>query len=223
MFRINRWQSGTAAFLTLGIMTSAVAPILAPAAASAQTFGQEWRRQSTTSTQITIPAGVSIPIRYDKADKVVVTPTETVPLTLTVAANVKNSRGDILIPYGAQVIGKLQPVDGGSQFVAEQLVLSQYKRQTLNASSQIISKTTEVRRGVNTTSILTGAAVGSAAAAVIAGVTGDRKIKPLEVLAGTAAGTVGGLVLGRKSTEVVVVNPKSDLTLTLNSDLALAR
>lgn len=223
MFRINRWQSGTAAFLTLGIMTSAVAPILAPAAASAQTFGQEWRRQSTTSTQITIPAGISIPVRYDKADKIVIAPTETVPLTLTVAANVRNSRGDILIPYGTQVVGKLQPVDGGSQFVAEQLILNQSRRQILDASSPVISKTTEVRRGVNTTSILTGAAVGSAAAAVISGVTGDRKIKPLEVLAGTAAGTAGGLIFGRKRSEVVVINPRSDLTLTLNSDLALAR
>jgi hypothetical protein len=223
MSRINRWQSGTAAFLTLGIMTSAVAPILAPAAASAQTFGQEWRRQSTTSTQITIPSGISIPVRYDKADKIVIAPTETVPLTLTVAANVKNSRGDILIPYGTQVVGKLQPVDGGSQFVAEQLILNQSRRQIIDASSPVISKTTEVRRGINTTSILTGAAVGSAAAAVISGVTGDKKIQPLEVLAGTAAGTAGGLIFGRKSSEVVVINPRSDLTLTLNSDLALAR
>lgn len=219
MFRINPWQSGTAAVVAMGIMTSAVAPIFAPAAASAQTFGQDWRQP----TQITIPAGVSIPVRYDKADKIVVAPNETVPLTLTVSANVKNRRGDVLIPYGTQIVGKLKPVDGGSQFVAEELIFSNYKRQPLDASSQVISKTQEVKRGVNTTSILTGAAVGSAAAAVISGVTGDKKIRPLEVLAGTGLGAAGGAIFGRKKTDVVVVNPRTDLALTLRSDLALAR
>lgn len=217
MSRSNRWQSKTAAFMALGIMASTVTPILAPVPASAQRFPEEWSKERT----VTIPSGVSIPVTYDKAEKIVVTPTETVPLTLTVAANVKNRGGDILIPYGTQVVGQLQPAEGGSQFVAHELVFDQSRKQTLDASSQVVTKTQEVRQGANTTSILTGAAVGSAAAAAISAITG--KVTALKVLGGAALGSVGGLLLGHKKTEVVVINSNTDLALTLHSDLVVSK
>jgi len=87
------------------------------------------------------------------------------PLTLTVAANIVNRSGSVLIPAGSQVIGQLQPANGGSQFVARELAIYQSRRQPINATSRVINQT-QVRRGANTGSIVKGAVVGAAAAAL---------------------------------------------------------
>lgn len=213
MFSFNSWQSGTAALMALAIATGATAPIVTTAPASAQLFPQQ-------TTQITIPTGTSIPVRYQQAEKIVVSPNETMPLTLTVAANIITRSGTVLIPAGSLIVGQLQPADGGSQFVATELVTYQGRRQLIDGTSRVINKT-EVNRGASTSSILKSAVIGSAAAAAIAGITGNRNISAGEVLIGTGAGAVGGLVLGRKKADVVVINPDSDLDVTLRSSLAL--
>lgn len=213
MSKIERWKSGASVLIALSMMGSVAAPIVTTAPAVAQTA---YRNQT-----IVIPNGTSIPVLYDKAEKIVVSPKETVPLTLIVAANVKTRTGTILIPAGSKIVGKLQPAEGGSQFIAEELVRSQGRRQYINATSNIITRSQEVRRGANTSSILKGAAIGGAAAAALSGLTGDKKISVLEVLGGAGAGAAGGLVLGRKKVDVVVINPNTDLALKLRSDLAL--
>lgn len=217
MSSFTTWKSGTAALMALTIATGATAPLMMPDTASAQLFPQSPR---TTTTQVTIPTGTSIPIRYDQAEKIVISPTETLPLTLKVAANIVNRSGSILIPAGSLVVGQMQPADGGSQFVASELVTYQGRRQSISASSDVI-KTSQVGQGASTGNILKGAVVGSAAAAALGGLTGDRRITAGEVLIGTGVGAVGGLVLGRKKADVVVVNPDTDLNLTLRSSLAL--
>lgn len=209
----NPWQSGTAALMALAIATGATAPLVTTTPASAQLFPRQ-------STQIAIPSGTSIPVRYEQGKKIVVTPKETMPLTLTVAANIVNRSGSVLIPAGSQVIGQLQPANGGSQFVARELVIDQGRGQPINATSRVISQT-QVRRGVSTGSILKGAVVGAAAGAALGGLTGNRRIGAGEVLIGTGAGAAGGAVLGRSRADVVVINPDTDLDLTLRSSLAL--
>lgn len=212
------WQSGCAALMTLAIATGATAPMLMSTPASAQLFPSTPGRVNQT----TISAGASIPVRYQEAKKIVVSPNETMPLTLKVAANVTNRRGDILIPAGSLIEGELQPADGGSQFVARDLVTYQGKRQEIDATSDVI-KTTRLNRGVNTSSILKGAVVGAAAGAALGGLTGNRRISTGEVLIGTGVGAAGGAVLGRKKAEVVVIEPDKDLDLTLRSSFAVQR
>jgi hypothetical protein len=75
--------------------------------------------------------------------------------------------------------------------------------------------------GASAGSILTGAGIGTAAAALIAGFTGDRRIDVAELLGGAGVGAAGGPALGNRQTEAIVVNPNEDLTLELRSDLAL--
>lgn len=212
MSSFKSWKSGTSALMALAIATGATAPIVTTAPASAQIFSQP--------TQTTIRTGTSIPVRYEQAEKVVVTPKETMPLTLTVAANIVNRSGTVLIPTGSQIVGELQPANGGSQFVAKELVIDQGRRLPINATSRVIS-TTQISQGTSTGSILKGAAVGAAAAAALAGLTGNRTIGVGEVLIGTGAGAAGGVLLGRKKVDVVVINPDTDLDLTLRSSLAL--
>lgn len=157
---------------------------------------------------------------YDEAEKIVVTRTETMPITLKVAANIRSRSGTTLIPAGSEVVGELQPANGGSQFVAQELVRYGI-RQRIDATSQVITQTREINRGTNTGSILKGAAIGAAAATAISVLTGDNRAGILEILGGAGLGAVGGVLLGRNKAEVVVINPDTDLNLTLRSSLAL--
>jgi hypothetical protein len=223
MSRFNPYKSFTSLLLASGIMVGATAPIFAPNAAQAQLFPQQRPRNSTNYNygRATIPYGTRIPVRYDEAEKIVVSPDETVPLTLKVSANVRTRDGRILIPANSEVIGKLQPSEGGSQFVAREIVVYG-DRLPLDATSQVITETEEIREGTNVGSILKGAAIGGGAAAIISLITGDRKISLGEVLIGGGLGAAGGWLLGRrKQAEVVVIRPEEDLDLTLQSDLAL--
>lgn len=216
MSSFNSWKSQTAALMAVAIAAGSTAQLAIIPSASAQLFPQSPSR----TTQATIPSGTSIPVQYDEAEKIVITPTETMPVTLKVAANIVNRSGTILIPAGSLVVGQMQPATGGSQFVARELVTYQGRRQPISASSNVIN-TSQVSQGASTGNILKGAAVGAAAATALGGLTGDRKITVGEVLLGTGVGAAGGLVLGRKKADVVVVDPDTDLDLTLSSSLAL--
>lgn len=212
------WQSGTAAFMALAIATGATAPMVMTSPASAQLFPQSPGR----GNQTTIRAGVSIPVRYDEAEKIVVSPNESMALTLKVASDITNRNGTILIPAGSLIEGELQPANGGSRFVARDLITYQGRRQPIDATSEVI-ETKRVSRGTNTGSILKGAAVGAAAAAALGGLTGNRRISAGEVLIGTGVGAAGGAVLGRNRADVVVIDPDTDLDLTLRSSLPIQR
>ncbi len=221
-----------------------------------------------TSFTALISSGTLIPVKYSQAKRIIVSPKETAPLTLTVAANVKNNSGSVVIPVGSQIIGQLQPTTGGSQFVASQVMIDG-QQFPISASSQAITTTRNVR-DTNILGLLQDAVLGSAAAAGISGITGDRTITARKVLTGTVIGTaiganqnrnilstvrdtalgaaagagisgvtgnrtitagkvIGGAALGatiggiadRTGNNVVVINPNTDLTLTLNSDLGI--
>lgn len=215
MSSFKPWQSKTAALMALAI-TSTTTPMFMSAPATAQLFPQSPERLNQT----TIRAGASIPVRYDRAKKIVVSPNERMALTLKVAANVTNRSGTILIPAGSLIEGQLQPADGGSQFVARELVTSNGRRQSINATSEVI-ETTTVKQGANTGTILKGAVIGAAAGTALGGLTGNRRIGVGEILVGAGVGAAGGAVLGRKKADVVVIEPDNDLELTLRSSLAV--
>lgn len=220
MASINSWKSKTAALMALAITTSAAAPVFTSTPVSAQLFPSSRNGNGdSTYRNIIIPTGTNIPVRYDKAEKIVVSPKERLPVTLTVASNIVNRSGTVLIPAGSTIEGELRPAEGGSQFVARELV-TYNRRQPIDATSRVISQTT-VNRGTNTSSIVKGAVIGAAASAALAGLTGDRHIGLGEVLIGTGAGAAGGVLLGKKKADVVVIEPDSDLEITLRSSLAL--
>ncbi|HLO49546.1 MAG TPA: hypothetical protein VK211_14110 [Kamptonema sp.] len=211
MFTSNKWRSQAVAILALGIAVGTAAPsvVLAPAVA---------QRTSQYSAGI-VSAGTVIPVNYEK-DKIIVTADETAPLTLTVAQNIRSSQGRVLIPSGSEISGQLQPARRGSQFVAKELLIGR-KRYRLDAVSRVITRTESVERGANGGSIVKGAAVGAAAAAAIAGITGDKAIATEEVLGGAGIGAIAGVLLGRKKVDVVVIRPEQDLELRVRSELVL--
>jgi hypothetical protein len=173
------------------------------------------------ASEFRIPSGTTIPVKYQK-EKILVTRDETAPVTLTVGANVSTADGRVLIPAESQIIGQLQPAQGGSQFVAKQLVMPNGSTMPFNASSQVITKTETVTKGTSTGTFLQDAALGAAAAAGVAAVTGDRAIATEEVLGGAAIGTLIALFLGQDKVDLISVQPNTDLNLKLGSDLVLS-
>ncbi|WP_052128781.1 hypothetical protein [Neosynechococcus sphagnicola] len=128
------WQSGTALLATLGLSTGIIAPLMLPVPVLAQ-------------TQSTLPAGTTIPIRYDQGDKILVTPTETTPVTLIVTQEIRAPLGTTLIPAGSMVKGDLQPGGGGgSRYVAKQVTLPNGRTLALDATSQVVTRTEVIKK-----------------------------------------------------------------------------
>lgn len=184
---------------------------------------QQSTQQPNTPAVGRIPSGTTIPVKYDQAERILVTKEETAPLTLTVAQNVVTREGAVLIPSGSQVVGELRPAENGSQFVARELTLATGQKYEVSASSEVITKTEQVRKGANVGGIVKNAALGAAAAAGIQAVTGDRDIGVGETLGGAGIGALVGLFLGRDSVELIAIDPNTDLQLTLGSDLVLSQ
>ena len=166
-----------------------------------------------------IPRGTRIAVQHEK-NQVFVAPSEKLPLTLTVHDNLfRNNR--LVIPAGTRIEGELQPISNGTRFVGRTLILQNGQRYAIEARSAIVSRRETARRNPELRRVLTGAGIGAAAAAIFAGITGDRKIDVLEVLGGAAVGGAGSFALGKRQTEVISIRPNDDLTLELRSDLAL--
>ena len=213
----KRWRSGTALTLTMTLVSTLAIPLvfIKPATALpnqvAQRFPDTWRNS--------VPSGTEIPITYEK-DKIVVTPTETAPVKLTVARDITTSGGTVLIPEGSIIEGELRPASDGTQFVAKNLVIAgQTTKNPIDATSGIITRRETITKRSDP-KILQGAAIGGAAAAVLSEIFG--RINILQVLGGAGLGALASvLVRNRQEVEVIVVNPQEDLNLTLQSDFVL--
>ncbi|MEA5619193.1 S-layer homology domain-containing protein [Cronbergia sp. UHCC 0137] len=175
-----------------------------------------------TATTVTIPQGTIIPVKYDKAEKILVTKDETAPLTLIVSQNIVTQDQKVLIPVGSQVIGQLKPAQGGSQFVAQKLVLTTGREYDIVGSSNVITKTETVKKGASTSNIIKNTALGAGAAAAISAITGDKAIATEEVLGGAGIGALIGLFFGKQSVDLIVVEPNTNLQMTINQNLSVS-
>jgi hypothetical protein len=223
-------RSSAALALALGVATTGLLP-LATLRADAQVrpYGQySTSRPAVFNRSIRIASGAVIPANYVKAPKIVLAPDEKMVATLNISNNIRSGDNRLLIPAGSTVEGEFRPAsitlngkeEKGTRFYARTLVLPNGSSMMLDATSDLITRKETISKGLNTTSILTGAAVGAGAGAIISAVTGNRQIGWGNILIGTAAGAVGGLLVnGQNKSEVVVVNTESDLGLRLASPL----
>jgi hypothetical protein len=215
----NRWQSGTALFMALGLSSTAALPLLLSNTAAASepvVLAQLFPQQS----RVAVRAGTVIPVQYDEAEKIIVTPQETASVTLIVAEDVRSTSGTVIIPEGSEIEGELRPAEGGTQFVAERVTFpNRDTSYAIDATSQVVRRTETITRNSDP-DILQGAAIGAAAGAILAEIFGD--IDFIEVLAGAGVGVLASVLLrGQEEVEVVVVYPETDLDLTLRSDFTL--
>ncbi|YAI82749.1 MAG: hypothetical protein ACQJCO_04115 [cyanobacterium endosymbiont of Rhopalodia sterrenbergii] len=221
----SKYGIATAISLLMGI--TAVTPICLLKPAAAQLFSIENNNNpSPISNNVVIPLGTRIPLRHQDVERILVTKEESLDITLETAANVKDRYGNFLVPVGSKVIGFIQPANGGAQFVTREIIIDN-QRYPLYARSGIVTRTETINEGASVEEILGGTLAGSAAAAIIAGTTGDRRIDALEVLAGAAVGTLAGWslpetgVIGGGETQVISIDTNQDLAIILESNLTL--
>lgn len=227
-------RSSAAFALALGLSTTGLLPLAtlrADAQAKPITIAQyNTTRPAVFNRTVRIAAGAVIPTTYTKAAKIVLAPDEKMAATLTIPSNIRSGDGRLLIPSGSTVEGEFRPTsvvdrDGkeqkGTRFYARTLFMPNGSSMVLDASSDVITRKETISKGVNTTSILTGAAIGAGAGAIVSAVTGNRQIGWGNILIGTAAGAVGGwLANGQNKADVLVVNSETDLGLRLATPLA---
>ncbi len=222
MMNRPHYKPATAISLAMAVAIATIAPTISARSASAQLFPSHGQNRSQVSNRrydnVVIPAGTQLPIEYEK-EKILVTPDETIPITLLVAADIKNNRRQTLIPYGTEVKGEIEPAGRGSRFVAQELIFADGSVAFIDATSDIVTRTTTVNRGTDSDDIVKGAAIGGAAAAVLGEVFGDLNLE--EVLGGAALGALGGWLFGRRSAELISIDPNRDLDIILESDLTL--
>ncbi|MGJ5672877.1 MAG: conjugal transfer protein TrbI [Nostochopsis sp.] len=227
MNSLLNWKSGTTAFMAMVMATSAIVPLFTTAVTAQQPaiFTRPTQPISQSKT-VSIPTGVTIPVTFEK-DKIVVTPDETTSVTLEVAQNVVDGNRNVLIPARTKIEGELQPRTinnvKGSQFVAKELVFSDGRRQSIDATSRVVTKKETIKKGAKTGTILTDAAIGAGAASIISLLTGNKTIEVLEPIIGAAVGAGASAILRKREAEVVVIDPQQDLDVTLNSNLIVSR
>ncbi len=216
------WRSTPKTLVALLMGVTTLSPMMIPTTTNAQRLPGSL--SNPASRQTVIPQGTRLSVRYDEAQKILVTSEETMPLILTLSANIRNRQGEILIPAGSEIVGEIRPAGNGSQFVAQSLIVNQGSREySLNATSDIVTRTETIDQGADTGNILKGAAAGAAAATLISAITGDNAIATEEVLGGAGVGALAGWLLGKNRADLISINPNQDLTLTLQSNLTLGQ
>ncbi|MFM7427280.1 MAG: hypothetical protein ACKO7W_20155 [Elainella sp.] len=227
--QLLRWQSHTALSLSFAMMASLLAPwgwaqsARATEYRSAQVFPPSWRTDrpnrggsgSSSSYGSILRAGTVIPTRYDK-EQIVVTPTETADLTLTVDSDIRSAGGSVLIPAGSQITGALRPTSDGTQFVANELILDNGDRVPLDARSAVITRRETITKRSDPR-IFEGVAIGAVAASILGEIFGQVEL--WQVLGGAGVGALGSLLIrNRQTVEVITIDPATDLDLQLETD-----
>ena len=214
------WKAGLALAMTLGMGSVPALPLITQTSATAQVFSPD----RTSNRTFRIVRGTILPASYDDGEttKIVVTPDETLDLTLTTTRSVRSTRGTEIIPAGTDVVGQIEPYEDGVRFVAQRLELADGTEQDIEATSQLLSEREKVDARGNDDAIWQGALVGGAAATIISATVTDVGI--FKTLGGAGAGALAGWLFSRnRSKEVIVIDPDKDLNLVVNEEFLLSR
>jgi hypothetical protein len=218
MLKQSQYRSKAALLLAVGMTATSLLPVWTSQRAVAQPI--QLAQVFSNPARVGLPAGTVLPVAYSGAERVVVLPTETAPLTLTLTSDVRTPSGTVMLRAGSEIKGELRPVEGGTQFFAQSVIPAGSTREIpLDATSNRITKRETITRR-NRPDVLRGAAIGAAAAAVLAEVFGSVEV--VEVLAGAGIGAAAELLIRRnRRVDVLVVEPRTDLSLTVQSPFSL--
>jgi hypothetical protein len=172
---------------------------------------------------VTLPVGMAIQTRYDSNKKIYMAPNEedTLPVRLKVVESVYATNGQLLVPYGSEIMAEVRADRGRAYFQGKELILPNGQRFGMDAVSPAFDRTERIDRGVEAETVLYGAAIGTAAATAVSALAGDSTIEVLEVLGGAGLGAIFGAIFGRQQVDLIAIDPGTQMTLTLNSNLPL--
>jgi hypothetical protein len=208
------WKSSVAALMMVSVGTTTTLPMLVMTQpATAGIFAQNRR---------VVPAGTIIPLEQPDGKRIVVTPDESVKVTLVTVEDVQGRRGNAVIPRGTKVKGEFRPTNGGTAFYAQRIELPNGSRE-IEGRTNVIDTRTTVKKG-SSDPIWQGALVGGGAATIISALVTRPGIG--KTLLGAGVGAAAGWLIGGRgrSAEVIVVEPeRNNLDLRLENDLFLSR
>lgn len=159
--------------------------------------------RNTRTVQYKVTRGTPINVEYPQSNQIILAPGETRNLTLVVAEDIQNSRGEIVIPRDSEIEGQIVPRYSGSQFLGAQFV----------AQRLIIGD--EIYNNINVTSSLLTAQQTQAEAPRAPRSIGDAAIN---ILTGVLTGRSSSANQQQKS---IVIDPAIDLQLTVGSDFSV--
>lgn len=237
MMRFSSFSSGTAALLVFGMTASAVAPIVTSTPATAATFSDvnnQLARPLSESSYIAssvsienqslklkVAKGSKIDVIYTTSKKVVLTPSETLNMTLLVAKDIKNSQGQVLIPKNSKIEGQLisrYSVNDfkGAQFVAQKLIIGNKSYNNINATSALIKNQQSTNNIFGIGKTLQNATMTVAAQAALAKITGQR-MNVGDILSSVLTSRAQDNQ-PKDNEKLIIIEPQKDLSLTLGSD-----
>lgn len=150
-------------------------------------------------------AGKTIRTSSKNRDRIVIRKNDSVNLTLYVDRDIRaDDSGRIIIPRDSRIEGRLRSRDGGTQFEAKRLVLSNGRRYNLDARSEIIYANRRVASRRTKTS--------DAARDVLSTILGDRRGRDDDF---------GSRNDRDRDRDLIVVYPDRDLDLRLRKDLKI--
>jgi hypothetical protein len=220
-------NASVAVLTALSLGTGTIVPLIGferPAAAgifAQQSNGVLQRGTISQNTSGRIEEGTTFDVVQPDGKRIIVTPDETVAVTLVTREAVRSQAGTVLIPRGTRIDGEFRPEGDGTQFVARRIIFRDGTERNLDARSNVVNERRKIQKGSNTDPIWQGALVGGGASVLISSIVTRPGI--FKTLAGAGAGALAGYLLaGRKRTEVIVVRPDEPLSLTLDSDLVIS-
>lgn len=194
---------------------------------------------NTQTAEYRVPQGTTINVEYKVLDKIVVAPGETKSLTLIVAQDIQNSKGEILIPKGSQIEGQIVPRYSGSsflgaQFVAQRLSVGNQSYNSLNATSLLLTEQQSTNGLGSLQRTIGDTAINTAAQVLLGRVTGQggsigdmlSQVGSVGGILGQArgiGGILGNVLTSRGSSQQpnnsqILIDPQKDLRLTVGSD-----
>lgn len=220
----QHWHSSLAVLTALSLGAGTIAPLVGlERPANAGIFAQQDNSGLLSQNSSgRVRAGTTVEVEQPDGKRIIVTPDETVAVTLVTRDAVRSQSGTVLIPRGTKIDGEFRPAQDGTEFVARRIIFRDGTERNINARTNIVNYRRKIQRGTNTDPIWQGALVGGGASVLISSIVTRPGI--FKTLAGAGAGALAGyLIGGRKRTEVIVVRPEEPLSLTFDSDLALNR
>lgn len=216
------WKFPTALMMAGSMAIAAATPLLTSLPVAAQPSPQLAQLFRIPSRSVGLRQGTYVPVYYAEAERLIILPDETEAVEWVVAADVYSERGTIIIREGSRIRGEMRPVEEeeGTQFVASDIVLAGSDRSIpIEAVSGIFTQTETISRRTDP-DYLRGAAIGTAASAVISEIFG--RVDALDLLAGAGLGVLAEVLLRRdREVEVFVIEPDSGLDLVLVEDFVL--
>ena len=93
----------------------------------------------------TLPARTTLNSEYSGSSRITLRRNQTYPITLRIVSDIRNDRNQVIIPRNSRIEGEFRSTNKGFQFVARSLILSNGRRYQINATSGVLSYTTQNR------------------------------------------------------------------------------